>query len=150
MNVGAMNVRPRVDWMGTEYSICLGKSDSAGLVGMFEGRVPAGEGPPVHIHHNEDEILHVLDGEYEFWLDGQTMCGGPGTSVFLPRGVPHTFRVVGGKQGRNLAILTPGGFENFFVEAAARDLRIPDDMEALGQLGGHYGLEFVGPAPWSR
>ena len=39
---------------------------------MFESTVPAGEGPPIHIHHNEDEVIHVLAGEYEFWLDGAT------------------------------------------------------------------------------
>jgi quercetin dioxygenase-like cupin family protein len=136
--------------MGTEYSTTLTKTDTAGLVGIFDSRVPAGEGPPLHIHHNEDEVLHVLEGQYEFWLDGAISRGGPGTSIFLPRGVPHSFRVLGEQAGRNLAILTPGGFEGFFAEAAARDLVIPRDMAALAELGGLYGLEFVGPPPWAR
>jgi quercetin dioxygenase-like cupin family protein len=136
--------------MGTEYSTTLTKADSAGLVGIFDSRVPAGEGPPLHIHHNEDEVLHVLEGQYEFWLDGATSRGGPGTSIFLPRGLPHSFRVLGEQAGRNLAILTPGGFESFFAEAAARDLAIPRDMAELAELGGLYGLEFVGPPPWAR
>ena len=150
MNVAAMIRRPSdsVVWMGTEYSVSLAKNDSAGLIGIFESCVPAGEGPPIHIHHNEDEVLHVIDGQYEFWLDGAVTRAGPGSSIFLPRGVPHTFRVVGQKPGRNLAILTPGGFESFFAEAAARDLRVPDHMAELVELGGLYGLEFLGPAPW--
>ena len=150
MNIAA-KIRPSssVSWMGTDYSISLTARDSAGLVGVFEGRVPAGDGPPVHIHHNEDEVLHVLEGQYEFWLDGAVSRGGPGSSVFLPRGVPHTFRVVGDRPGRNLAIVTPGGFENFFLEAAGRDLQIPRDMPALLELANLYGLEFVGPAPWA-
>lgn len=139
----------QVRWMGTEYSIGVTRSDSAGVVGVFEAVVPAGEGPPVHVHNNEDEVIHVVEGEYEFWLDGVVSRGGPGTTVFLPRGVPHTFRVLGDKPGRNLAILTPGGFENFFIEVAADDLRIPDDMPALMALAGRYGLEFRGPADWS-
>lgn len=152
MNIAANVARPNrsVVWMGTEYWTTLTKTDSAGLIGIFESRVSAGEGPPIHIHHNEDEVLHVLEGEYEFWLDGKTTRGGPGTSVFLPRGVPHTFRVIGERPGRNLAILTPGGFESFFAEVAARDLAIPRDMAALTELGTLYGLEFVGPAPWVR
>jgi quercetin dioxygenase-like cupin family protein len=150
MNIAA-KIRPSssVSWMGTDYSISLTARDSAGLVGVFEGRVPAGDGPPVHIHHNEDEVLHVLEGQYEFWLDGAVSRGGPGSSVFLPRSVPHTFRVVGDRPGRNLAIVTPGGFENFFIEAAGRDLQIPRDMPALLELANLYGLEFVGPAPWA-
>lgn len=151
MNIAANIAKSNqsVVWMGTEYRTTLTRTDSAGLIGIFEGRVPAGEGPPVHIHHNEDEVLYVLEGQYEFWLDGATTRGGPGTSVFLPRGVPHTFRVVGERPGRNLAIVTPGGFEGFFAEAAARDIVIPRDMPALIELSDLYGLEFVGPAPWA-
>jgi len=32
-----------------------------------------------------------------------------GASIFLPRGVPHPFRVISAGPGRNLTILTPGG-----------------------------------------
>ena len=138
----------KVSWMGTEYKITVGESDSGGAIGVFEGTVPAGDGPPLHIHHNEDEVIHVIEGDYEFWLDGKILRGGPGSSVFLPRGVPHTFRVVGEKPGRNLAILTPGGFEGFFIAAAARNLRIPDHMAEVVQLAQSYGLEFIGPASW--
>lgn len=152
MNADASNARPKraVRWMGTQYSTTLTRTDSAGLLGIFESWVPAGEGPPLHVHHNEDEVLHVLEGQYEFWIDGTTTRRGPGSSIFLPRGVPHGFRVLGDKVGRNLTILTPGGFEGFFAEAAARDLAIPRDIAALAELGGLYGLEFLGPVPWKE
>jgi quercetin dioxygenase-like cupin family protein len=139
----------KVSWMGTDYSINVAKADSAGTVGVFESVTPAGDGPPVHIHNNEDEVLHVIDGEFEFWLDGQVSRAAQGRSVFLPRGVPHTFRVVGDRPGRILAITVPGGFENFFVEVSERDLRIPDNMPELMELAGRYGLQFVGPAQWA-
>ena len=68
--------------------------------------------------------------------------------MFLPRGVPHTFRIVGNVPGKSVAVVTPGGFEHFFIDVAARDLRIPGDLEELTTLGDRYGLEFLGPAPW--
>lgn len=138
----------QISWMGTTYSIAVTKGDSGGTIGVFESMTPAGEGPPVHIHANEDEVLYVIDGEFEFWLDGKVSRAGPGASMFLPRSVPHTFRVVGDRPGRILAITTPGGFESFFIEAAERDLRIPDNMPELMELGGRYGLQFIGPANW--
>src|SRR5687768_7633415 len=92
----------RVSWLGTSYSINVGRYQSGGIVGVFEGLVPAGGGPPLHVHHNEDEVIHVIEGEYEFWVDGQVTPAGPGASIFLPRGVPHTFRVRGTTPGRNL------------------------------------------------
>lgn len=50
--------------------------------------------------------------------------------------------------GRNLTILTPGDLEEFFVEAATRELRIPDHMADVLELAGRYGIEFRGPAEW--
>ena len=137
-----------VTWLGTQYTIAVDRWDSGGIVGMFEATVPSGEGPPIHIHHNEDEVIHVTEGEYEFWLDGAIFRKGPGASVFLPRGVPHTFRIISKTPGRNLAVLTPGGFESFFAEVAARDLRFPAGAGELKELGERYGIEFCGPPRW--
>lgn len=137
-----------VSWMGTQYAITIARPQSAGIVGVFESIVPPRGGPPVHIHHNEDEVIHVIEGPYDFWLDGQTIRVEAGDSIFLPRGVPHTFRVASDRPGRNTTILTPGGLEEFFVEAAARDLCPPHDMAAIVELGGRYGIEFRGPPRW--
>jgi quercetin dioxygenase-like cupin family protein len=140
---------PTVTWMDTTYTINVGRFESGGVVGVFESTAPAGGGPPVHIHHNEDEVIHVIEGDYEFWLDGDVVPLAAGRSIFLPRGVPHTFRVVGASPGRNLTILTPGGLEQFFIEVAAQPLRIPGDMAQLLQVAARYGIEFRGPANWS-
>ncbi len=151
MNIAAKPVRAprRAVWMDTDYSITLGTYESGGLIGVFVSTVPARGGPPVHVHHNEDEAICVLEGDYEFWLDGEILPVPAGQSIFLPRGVPHTFRVVGDRPGRNLTILTPGGLEDFFVEAAAHDLKLPADLAAVVELAGRYGIEFRGPADWS-
>jgi uncharacterized cupin superfamily protein len=147
MSVAAENIRT-VTWMGTTYTINVGRFESGGIVGVFESIVPAGGGPPVHIHHNEDEVIHVIEGDYEFWMNGEVVLVRPGNSIFLPRGVAHTFRVASTSPGRNLTILTPGGMEEFFVEAAAQAPRLPEHMDRLLQLGDRYGIEFRGPANW--
>lgn len=141
----AINGNEWFAWAGTEYLIHLRKGDTSGAVGMFEGIVPPGEGPPIHVHRNEDEVIHVLEGTYKFWLDGSTTMLAAGSSIFLPRGVPHTFQVIGAEQGRNLAVVTPGGFEGFFLDVAGKALTIPGDMARIGEVAEGYGLEFVGP-----
>jgi uncharacterized cupin superfamily protein len=140
--------REAVTWMGTRYEVVLPAAASGGAVGIFASRVPAGEGPPLHVHRDADEVIHVLEGEVEFWLDGVRSHAGPGAAVFLPRAVPHCFRVTGSGPARLLAILTPGGFEAFFPEAAARNLKVPQDMPALAELAGGLGLDFLGPPPF--
>ena len=151
MNIATASVRAAriVKWMGTNYTINVGKYQSGGIVGVFESTVPSRGGPPVHVHHNEEEVIHVIEGDYEFWLDGEVVPVAAGASIFLPRGVPHTFRVVSAGPGRNLTILTPGGLEEFFVEAAGRNLRIPDQITEVAELAGRYGIEFLGPAKWA-
>jgi quercetin dioxygenase-like cupin family protein len=151
MNASMATGGPRrtVSCLGSEYTTLIGHHDSGGRIGMFESRVPPGEGPPAHVHHNEDEVIHVLEGQYEFWLDGTTRRVGPGHAMFLPRDVPHTFRVLGSTPGRSIGTVTPGGFESFFGEVAARDLRIPRDMDALAALAARYRIEFLGQVRWA-
>jgi quercetin dioxygenase-like cupin family protein len=106
---------------------------------------PAGSGPPRHVHHGEDETFVILSGACEFWVAGETFQRREGETAFVPRGTEHTFRVVGDQPSRHLLILTPGGFEGFFVEMARGRYRIPDDMERIIECGARYGLSFTGP-----
>ncbi len=50
---------------------------------------PHQDGPPLHIHHREDEEGTVTAGILSFEVGGQRREAGPGESVQLPRGVPH-------------------------------------------------------------
>jgi quercetin dioxygenase-like cupin family protein len=149
MNINAGKPPRTVTWLGCQYTIVVDRQDSGGIVGIFESTVPSGEGPPIHIHYHEDEVIHILEGEYQFWLDGAVSRAGSGASIFLPRGVPHTFRVVSKTPGRNLAVLTPGGFETFFADAVRHDLRLPPDPATIAALSELYGIEFFGPPRWS-
>ena len=72
-----------------------------------------GQGPPPHRHVHEDETIVVLDGTMQAECGDETWTGGPGTTFFLPRGLPHTFRSVDGP-ATILFIVTPGGLDEFF------------------------------------
>ncbi len=134
----------RARWMGCEYNVTL-RGDAAGSLGVFESLVPVGEGPPIHIHHDADEILHLIEGRFEFFVDGEMIPRRAGETVVVPRGIPHSFRVLGDRPGRLIAIMTPGGFEGFFLEVAERELRIPEDMPEITEVAARHGLEFTGP-----
>ena len=84
---------------------------TGGAYSLFEGTVPP------HIHHREDESFYVVDGEFEFSRDGETIKAGPGSLVYVPRGSLHAFENVGGGRGTLLLSQTPGGLhERFFEE----------------------------------
>jgi quercetin dioxygenase-like cupin family protein len=44
---------------------------------------------PPHIHPTQDEYLYILEGRFEFVLDGRDEQAAPGDLVRLPMGVPH-------------------------------------------------------------
>jgi uncharacterized cupin superfamily protein len=66
-----------------------------------------GSGPPqLHVHHQDDEAWHVLEGELEFRFgDGTREVARAGSTVFVPAGVPHTY--VCADEARYLIVLTP-------------------------------------------
>ncbi len=124
---------------------------TGGAYGLVEAWLPAGEGPPLHIHHREDEAFWVLEGDFSLCCGERTFSAGPGAYVFLPREVPHGFVVEGNAPGRLLVLLVPGGSERYFIEAGrpAEAEGLPPagplDFELLERVAGKFGMEFVGP-----
>jgi uncharacterized cupin superfamily protein len=72
----------------------------------FEIHEWRGSGPAaLHVHDSDDEAWHVLEGELTFRYADRIETAGPGTTVFVPAGVAHTYNA--GEGARYLIILTP-------------------------------------------
>jgi quercetin dioxygenase-like cupin family protein len=54
-------------------------------------RVAAGASIHEHDHPNE-EVWHVLEGELEVTIDGETRVAGPGWVALVPPNTPHAVR----------------------------------------------------------
>ena len=119
----------------------VGKQSDAHLF-AFETVVAPGEGPPLHVHANEDETLYVLEGRARFKLGDEMHEGGAGALAFIPRGVRHTFQNAGDAPLRMLAHFTPAGMEQFFTDFAAVPEPGPDTFKELGAMA---GMTVVGP-----
>lgn len=105
---------------------------------------PPDNGPPVHIHNNEDELLIVIEGRFSFFADGKWSEGGPGTAAFLPRGKPHAFKNVGTTEGRLFVLANPSGLESFFPKCEEPFHRAEGpDFETIIGIGKEHGIEFV-------
>ena len=58
----------------------------------IENKVHPGGGPPMHVHHLQDESLTVVKGKIAAQVFGQEATfHGPGETVTFKRGVPHRF-----------------------------------------------------------
>ena len=65
-----------------------------------------GSGPAqLHVHHDDDEAWHVLEGTLTFRFADRTEEVGPGSTVFVPAGIVHSY--LASPQARYLIVLTP-------------------------------------------
>lgn len=108
---------------------------------------PNGFGPPMHVHHDAAEALYVLSGAYVMYLDGEELPCPSGSFVYVPRGVPHTFRVVSDESGTKLNLFTPAAMVRFFEELAEAEAAGTADEQLLVDIATRAGMEVVGPVP---
>jgi quercetin dioxygenase-like cupin family protein len=141
-------------YVGNLFTILAGSGDTEGRFALIEILARKGTEPPRHVHHREDEAFYVLEGEITFYIGDDTYEATPGTFVFAPRGVPHSF-VFQTDVVRKIATITPGGLEEHFRDPRfsepARALTLPPppegppDVAALAVDLAGYGVEVVGP-----
>lgn len=133
---------PELRFLGSRARILAAGEDTAdafGLVDMIE--VPAGQMPPLHVHHAEDEGFYILAGEVTLFLPGREIDCRPGDFVLAPRGVPHSYRV-GPEPARWLILSSPAGFERFVAAVDAAD---DVDPAILTAIAAEHRIEILGP-----
>ena len=120
--------------------------ESEGALTAIETFVVRQEGPPLHVH-DQDEVIYILAGSLRVKL-GESLRGAPaGSFVFIPRGTPHTWQNVGAEPLRFFATIMPAAtaFEEFFKRYAQLPAE-ERDVEAFARLAAETkAFEVVGP-----
>lgn len=140
-------------WFFGALAILKASGEStAGRVTVMEHLAPKGSGPPVHVHHREDEWFFVIEGELTFWVGGRIIEARTGSFVYGPRDVPHTFTVTS-PQARSIVVTEPAGFEKFMraLGEPAKALTVPPTglplpgRDRIMAAAAECGLEILGP-----
>ena len=136
-------------------TIRVSASDRQDGISVLEHLVPYGFSPPLHLHRTEDEVFHVIEGDFRVRIQDQDHRLGAGDTLLAPKGVPHTYRIESAQGGRCLTITARGDFERF-VRAVSRPAQRPelpepagppsaDAIQALRAAAARHGIELVGP-----
>lgn len=139
-------------FLETLMTIYAGVESTDGTCTVVDCIAPAGFSPPLHTHHYAHEAFLLLEGDgLMVMCDGQQFHAEPGSFIWLPKRLSHSFRVEGTTPARLLTLLWPGGFDDY-VRGTVRitnqcgSTSYPADMsELLRRLGHQHGIDIVGP-----
>lgn len=132
--------------VGEETRVKVSAEDSDDTLAFFHLVAPPMSGPPRHVHTREDELFYVLEGELVFELDGERHTVHAGDTVYLRRGVVHTYQNFTTTDAKLLIATVPGTFSRFFVElSAVTPPGAMPDFEQMDAMATEYGITTLGP-----
>lgn len=129
------------DFHGAKFTIKVLTSETNGNYTVLDVIHPPNIGPALHMHPKGPETFCIVDGNYEFILDGKSTFGKSGDVIFVPKGVPHRFIV--GPQGGRAIVISPPGLEFYFFKVS--ELLDKDEVsyEVESNIGEQHGQIFL-------
>jgi quercetin dioxygenase-like cupin family protein len=129
------------DFYGAKFTIKVLTSETNGSYTILDVIHPPNVGPASHMHPKGSETFYIIEGDYEFILDEESLKGKPGDVIFVPKGTPHRF-VVGYKGGHALVISPPELEFYFFKVSELLDKGEISHMKE-SNIGKQYGQVFL-------
>jgi quercetin dioxygenase-like cupin family protein len=140
-------------WKTGRLTVKAGPDETGNAFSQFEVDDPRGSGPPLHVHHNEDETFYILEGQVTMFAGDQQIDLEAGDYFFGRRGTPHAY-LVRSERARMLVTISPSGSEQLMVSLGTpvTDAEPPTDavmppMDEMARLFAQYGAEILGPPP---
>jgi quercetin dioxygenase-like cupin family protein len=126
--------------LGSQSVFKVESQETGGAYAVLEQTVPAGHGPPLHVHRHETEIFYILEGTFEITVGGQVIPAPRGACAACPRDIPHKFRNVGTTEGKLLLTVIPGRFSEYFKDVDRLD---DTNLETVKALCRKYDVEIL-------
>ncbi len=122
--------------------------DTGGAFDYFIVEVAPRGGPPLHVHHKQDETIHVLKGQFKIKIgDGIFYCQ-EGGFAYLPAKLPHAFLNLTDEPAEIIVVYTPGGGHKFYEEFGPVSRSGTADRKTIAAIFEKYGMTLLG-APLS-
>jgi quercetin dioxygenase-like cupin family protein len=119
----------------SEVCIKVSSGETAAGYELVLNNVPAGFGPPAHVHRRMEQAFYVLEGRVSFQLGGDWVEADPGEVVVVPPGTAHTFANRTQKAAQLLQINSGGALEPMFEDLArAFPAGSQQDSRRLGEI----------------
>ena len=119
--------------------------DTGGAFDYFIVEVAPHGGPPLHVHHNQQETIQVLKGRYKIRIGDEIFHLQEGGFAYLPSRVPHAFLNLTDEPGEVVVVYSPGGGHKFYEELGPISRGVHADREVIAALFEKYDMALLGP-----
>jgi len=125
---GSAAERETLDWGSLGWMSRPSSTEAQDLT-VIEVTLNPGGGHNFHKHPDQEEVIYVIEGEVEQWLEQKSQVLKPGDSVFIKADIVHASFNHSANPAKLLAILGPcvgeGGYVSVEVadQAPWKDLR---------------------------
>jgi quercetin dioxygenase-like cupin family protein len=119
--------------------------DTGGAVDYFIVEVAPHGGPPLHVHHRQEETIHILKGQYKVRIGDEVFQLNEGGFAYLPSGVPHAFLNLTDEPGEVIVVYAPGGGHKFYEELGPMSRNGSPDPKLIAALFEKYDMTLLGP-----
>ena len=142
-----------IHFLDTLSFVHVASEKTDGRWSVVEMQLREGHVPPLHIHENTDEIIHVANGTIHVHTEENQQELTAGGSVALPRKEPHSLHAV--TEATIIVVTSPGGFDEFVtgVGEPAEDRTVPTEPPSeaaigrVNELASEHNIRIVGPPP---
>jgi quercetin dioxygenase-like cupin family protein len=118
--------------------------DTNGAFDFFTVEVAPRSGPPLHVHHTQEEAIFVLKGRYKVQVGDELFGCEVGGFAYMPKQVPHAFFNLTDEVGEIIVVYTPGGGQRFYQEFGPV-ARAGADRPTLAALFAKHDMTLLGP-----
>ncbi len=119
--------------------------DTGGAFDYFIVDVAPLGGPPLHVHHKQEEAIHILKGRLKVRVGDEIFYCEEGGFVMMPSQVPHTFLNLTPEVAKVIVVYTPGGGHRFYEELGPLTRNGKPDPKEVAALFTKYDMTLLGP-----
>ena len=118
--------------------------DTNGAFDYFIVEVAPHGGPPLHVHHAQEETIHVLKGRFKIRIGDDIFHLDEGGFAYMPSKVPHAFLNLTDAGGEVIVVYTPGGGHKFYEELGPVSRAPGATRQQIAAVFEKYGMTLLG------
>jgi quercetin dioxygenase-like cupin family protein len=118
--------------------------DTNGAFDYFTVDVAPHGGPPLHVHHVQEETVHVLKGRFKIRIGDSIHYLNEGGFAYLPSKVPHAFLNLTDDAAKIIVVYAPGGGHTFYEELGPISRAAGANREQIAAVFEKHGMTLLG------